>query len=130
MKKLLKASIITVFSMSLFLGVNTTLSASDITEGENITKESEIVAEEVLRYTIKDSGTVKITYCNRDVEGSLEIPNEIEGYPVTEIGSSAFRGCELLEEISLPETIVSIDEYAFEDCELLKRIDVPESVTR
>jgi len=33
---------------------------------------------------------------------SIEIPNEIEGYPVTSIGEYAFGGCSSLKSISIP----------------------------
>ena len=57
----------------------------------------------------------------------VEIPVQIEGYPVTEIGAQAFEGssCSLLE---LPEGIQRIGSYAFHDCNHLKEVHLPRSL--
>ncbi len=44
------------------------------------------------------------------------------------IGNSAFYGCTVLESITIPNTILEIDEYAFGDCESLKDVIIPDSV--
>ena len=38
-------------------------------------------------------------------ETSVTIPEEIEGLPVVSIGLSAFRGCDAVTDISIPETV-------------------------
>ena len=45
------------------------------------------------------------------------------------IGDSAFEGCKLLENISIPEGVASIGYTAFTDCRSLKAIVIPEKVT-
>ena len=57
----------------------------------------------------------------------LEIPAQIEGLPVTEIGAQAFEGsgCSLLE---LPEGLERIGSYAFHDCNHLKEVRLPKSL--
>lgn len=99
-------------------------------------------------YSIKDDGTV-ILNGRRDPNYNI-IPKKLKGKIVTEIGNSAFYGC-TLEEITIPETIVSIgagafgyshnlktvvlpeglisiNDAAFSNCELLKTINIPNSV--
>ncbi len=79
-----------------------------------------------LEYTITD-GEVKITgYDGSDV--SLEIPSEIEGYPVTSIGDKAFLDCNRLIEITLPNSITEIGSSAFYDCNNLRRITLPNNL--
>ncbi len=80
-----------------------------------------------LEYKITD-GEVTITdYDGSDV--SVEIPAEIEGYPVTSIGSSAFIGCTNLTEINLPNSVTSIGKRAFYGCTNLTEINFPDSLT-
>ena len=48
---------------------------------------------------------------------------------VTSIGESAFEGCDLLESITIPNSITKIGDYAFRNCNRLTRITIPDSVT-
>ena len=76
-------------------------------------------------YTVWED-TAKITgYVGQEV--SIEIPATINGYIVTEIGRSAFSGCEF-EEVRLPESLVIIGDQAF-DSSKLKEIIIPKNVT-
>ena len=75
-------------------------------------------------YTVWED-TAKITgYVGQEV--SIEIPATINGYIVTEIGRSAFSGCEF-EEVRLPESLVIIGDQAF-DSSKLKEIIIPKNV--
>lgn len=49
-------------------------------------------------------------------EEKCEVPASLDGFPVKEIGSAAFRGCTQLKEITLPDTLANIAEDAFADC--------------
>ena len=61
-----------------------------------------------LYYEVSNDQThVSIQYCDRSAT-LVEIPNEIDGFPVTSIGESAFRGCTSLTSISIPEGVTSI----------------------
>lgn len=85
-------------------------------------------------------------------ETAVEIPAEIDGLPVTEIGSmafysnksltsavipgsveviggSAFSYCKNLAEVTVSDGVKTIDKDAFADCENLKKITLPESLT-
>ena len=78
-------------------------------------------------YTI-NSGKVTITkYLGNDT--SVEIPSNINGYPVTSLGNSAFSRCSDLTIITIPDSVTSIGEYTFEYCTGLTSITIPNSVT-
>lgn len=64
--------------------------------------------------------------------GSAEqvtIPAQIDGLPVTSIGKFAFRGCESLTKITIPDGVISIGDRAFSWCTNLKSIVISDSVT-
>ena len=54
--------------------------------------------------------------------------NTIIPESVTEIGESAFDGCESLKNITIPKSVRKIGEFAFSYCESLTSITIPESV--
>lgn len=45
------------------------------------------------------------------------------------IGNSAFRGCNSLTSINIPNSVTTIGKQAFADCESLTSINIPNSVT-
>lgn len=59
----------------------------------------------------------------------VEIPAEIDGLKVTEIGKDAFLFCDELKSVTLPDGIEKIGESAFGKCKSLTKIEIPESVT-
>lgn len=60
---------------------------------------------------------------------NLEIPSEIDGYPLYSIGVEAFAGSELLLSVVFSEGIEEIGEKAFYNCRSLKYIELPSSLT-
>ena len=48
---------------------------------------------------------------------------------ITSIGSQAFRYCESMQTISLPDSLTRIDATAFMSCKALEAIEVPDNVT-
>lgn len=72
-------------------------------------------------------------------EGTTEIPtygcNNFPGEKViipegiTSIGYGAFRNSSSLREVTLPSTLVTIDELAFEGCSAIESIVIPDGVT-
>lgn len=65
--------------------------------------------------------------------GSLEIPASVTyngtTYTVTMIGFGAFDDCSGLTSVTIPNSIISIDDYAFRNCSGLSSITIPSSVT-
>lgn len=101
-------------------------------------------------YEVLEDGTASVCVYKYDME-ELVIPDEIDGYRVTQvsrpyverdnvvgtvvipdgimrIGSSAFKGCTSLKEISIAETVISVGASAFEGCTALTEIELPDSV--
>ncbi len=70
----------------------------------------------------------KITDYNGSETGTLYIPSELEGYPVTSVGRGAFYGCQA-ERIVVPECMSKLWSYSFAGCENLTDINIPASVT-
>ena len=68
-----------------------------------------------LSYIIEDLGVngVKITSCSNEAIGAVEIPELIEGLPVTIIGDKAFDQCVNVKSISIPESVSYIGTEAF-----------------
>lgn len=50
-------------------------------------------------------------------------------FPVTNIGDQAFRGCESITSITIPNNVVSIGDWAFDNCKSLQSVVIPNSVT-
>ena len=81
-----------------------------------------------LEYTVNSDQSITITgYKGTATE--LQIPQEIDGYPVTNIGDEAFLNYKILESIEIPNTVTTIGMGTFLGCDNLKNIVIPESVT-
>ncbi len=82
--------------------------------------------------------TVTISQYNKNLK-EIAIPSEIDGLPVTAIGSYAFyrfnkvfsftTKASKLKTITIPETVQSIGKYAFYQCGKLEEIDIPLTLT-
>lgn len=82
--------------------------------------------------------TASQKYIFRDIEGGIEIigyrssdtiidiPRRLNNRTVLKIGNEAFRGS-LLEEVTLPDTVISIGDYAFANTPRLRSIHLPEN---
>ena len=67
-----------------------------------------------LTYII-DNEKITITGCSQSAT-NIEIPNTIEGYPVTKIGYQAFYDCKNIKSVTIPENITYINGNAFYNC--------------
>ena len=82
----------------------------------------------IFSYSIQKDDTICIDqYIGSDTY--VVVPAEIGGRKVSAIGAEAFRSCEDVTHIAIPDTITSIGKYAFKDCSLLTSITIPERVT-
>ncbi len=71
-----------------------------------------------------DGESAEITgYRGKDTE--IAVPPVAGGCPVTCIGKKAFLSNKLLKEISLPDSVVRIDDWAFAYCAKLQRVTLP-----
>ncbi|TES51706.1 leucine-rich repeat domain-containing protein [Halalkalibacterium halodurans] len=78
-------------------------------------------------YADNGDGTATITGWNGSSSTTLEIPSEIGGLKVTQIGERAFYGNQLTELI-LPDGVISIGDRAFQD-NRLTAVTLPETLT-
>lgn len=76
-----------------------------------------------LQYRILDNQAEIIAYRGKDIE--VVIPNRIESCPVTCIGKKAFLSNKMIKQITLPESIVRIDDWAFAYCTKLAKMILP-----
>jgi len=103
----------------------------------------------VFSYKLDDAKTYAIITGYTGNPRALMIPEQIDGYPVKEIGENAckqknlstvvipssvtkigvraFFGCENLESIAIPDTVESIGESAFENCRGLYSATLPDN---
>lgn len=77
----------------------------------------------VFSYVISN-GEVTITDCDESASGKIVIPDEIEGYPVIQIGKDAFAECFDVTKIFIPASVLSIADSAFRYCFNLSEITV------
>ena len=119
-KRILSYFMMIVMFVFLFSGVNiTNASANERFSTEN----------GYLEYRVKDNNEITITdYSGTDEE--LSIPSKIDGKSVTSIGERAFQYCDMLKNITIPDSLTSIDSYAFDGCSDLENIRIPNSVTK
>lgn len=78
-----------------------------------------------LTYEIID-GKVTVTHCYYP-DISVEIPAEIEGYPVTRVASRAFNLCTGLTLVTIPDSVENIEGGAFYACSSLFAVSVDEN---
>ena len=88
---------------------------SKVTSGRNV---YELSNDELKLVEYNDQGQV------------VRIPAEIGGYPVTSIGSHAFKNNTSVQYLKLPEGMKELDDSALSDIELLKEVVIPESIEK
>ena len=92
-----------------------------------IMPKADILTYGELSYRVED-GVIEITDCNSDAT-SIDIPSQINGYPVTTIGDVAFSYCSGLTSITIPSSVTVIRQRAFWHCSGLTGVTIPSSVT-
>lgn len=84
-------------------------------------------SEALLGYVISN-GAATLECCDTEFFGRVVIPSEVCGVPVKYISRGAFSKCRNVTSISLPDTLVAIDDSAFEDASSLEWVNIPDSV--
>ena len=82
----------------------------------------------VWTYVIVDGKVARITACDTEVT-LLEIPGEMDGYPVYALGPDACSRNDFIEEIICPDSIEAIGSCAFRFCPNLRKVVFPDSVS-
>ena len=62
------------------------------------------------------------------VAGNVAIPSRLGNCEVSAIGNWAFRYCDKVTSVSIPEGVISIGESAFEGCSSLQAVTLPSSM--
>ena len=78
-------------------------------------------------YQASDDAATLVRYFGSD--SKVDIPAELSGKPVTEIGEWAFAYYSSLTEVTIPEGVTSIRAFAFWSCSSLTKATISEGVT-
>ena len=78
-------------------------------------------------YSVEPNGTVTI-WNNLGVRGTVSIPSEVDGHPVTRVGSATFAFNSGVTNVIIPSPVNYIETAAFYHCVNLRRITLPASV--
>lgn len=62
------------------------------------------------------------------ISGAIKIPSSLGGKPVVGVNEWAFRGCDGIMSVSMPDTITSIGKHAFDSCSSLKSVKIGDGV--
>lgn len=65
---------------------------------------------------------------NQSFQGA-DIENVIIPNSILSIGNNAFQNCKLLKNITIPSSVTNIESFAFSNCDILEKISIPASVT-
>lgn len=76
-----------------------------------------------LQYAVQEGEVQILGYRGKDTE--LVIPPELDGCAVNCIGKKTFLSNKMLRQISLPESVVRIDDWAFAYCAKLNKVILP-----
>lgn len=79
-------------------------------------------------YETEDGMASLLGYNGRD--SVLEIPSEIEGFPVTVLGEKLFAENTRLREVTIPDSVVTIGQSAFENCTELSVVRLSSNLER
>ena len=75
-----------------------------------------------------DNTTVTITEYTGN-PAAMNIPNTLDGFPVTGIGHSAFNHCISLTSVTIPDRVTNIGNYAFYFCTNLVTVSIGTGLT-
>lgn len=79
-----------------------------------------------IEYVLSEN-EIRIVGCDAEAQGAIDIPAEIDGFPVTVIDKSAFENCTGVTSISIPSTVNRIYSYAFSKSGITE-ITIPEGI--
>lgn len=151
-QKLLSLCLAMVVLLSALTGISLPASAEE-TEGDMLDyfyrEGYEFYQEAPFEYVIYQN-EAWITDCEKTVEGKLEVPSSLGGYPVTTLLCSFsqyndlkefilpdtvttingnFTRCEKLRSVTIPDSVVNITGLSFSNCSQLKNVSLPNNMT-
>ena len=81
-----------------------------------------------IKYELLEDDTYAVDRIRNRTVREVVIPEEYNGKPVTWILPYAFSYCGNLENITIPEGVIGIDNGAFKGCDSLTSVTIPDSV--
>ena len=117
MRKILSIILSLLMISSVFTGVAITVNASEKSDSEVSSSELDF------NYDINEEGDAVIRSYN-GTDDIVSIPENINGYMVTEIAPYAFSGNNIIRHIEIPQTMRVIGESAFYNCESLRSVAI------
>lgn len=79
-------------------------------------------------YEPLENDTIRIVLYRGNKDEVVNVPEEIDGLPVSEIGKEAFKLKRNIRAVSIPDSVVSIGEQAFSGCDALESVRLPKEL--
>ena len=74
-------------------------------------------------------GTYAVQGIGLCTDPNIVIPSEYNGIPVTAVENYAFKNCEQITSVTLPDSVTAIGDCAFWGCRNLRSVHLPDGVT-
>ena len=103
--------VVTIIFSSVYIGLNKLDLSSSFVVQSNAASVSDMTFE-----LNSDGLSYCVLSCKSSAKGEIVIPSTYNGLPVTRIGQNAFKDCERITSITIPECITSIGVDAFYGC--------------
>ncbi len=116
------------FSKILSLILTVVLTAG-IVSVNTVVADAEALVSGDWQYSISELNGLIIIEGYTGADTVLEIPSDINGKAVTEIGSDAFKNNGTITEVTIPSSVKSIRNDAFSYCVSLRKVNLSEGLT-
>ena len=106
--------------LSVILAASVLFAVIPDANGAELYENKKLSSDELYEYVSANDGTAKIVSYRGD-SSDVQIPSEIDGNPVSEIGTGAFYNS-FIETIEIPSSVKTIGWWAFFNCSNLKSV--------
>ncbi|MBQ2883495.1 MAG: leucine-rich repeat protein [Alphaproteobacteria bacterium] len=122
---LLKRIALTLLLICAFVLCLTGFSSCENNENN---KNDEIKRDTII-FSLSEDGTHYIVSgLNQTEDSEITIPDTYQNLPVSSIEASAFRGCENLRSVTIPDSVTAIGDYVFSGCSNLSEIILSKNI--
>ena len=87
-----------------------------------------------LTYVVNEFGQAVLKSCGTDAKGTVTIDSKVtidgKEYEVKAIGDEAFKGCNSVTRITIPEGVKTIGVKAFAGCQSLNTVDIQKTLIK